>query len=373
MRHKSILLLAALLLPLVLQAQDVKLKGKIKGFQHYPVGIVVNDVNKSTLTPIDTIYTNDKGAYSAVIHVTRPTLYVLTFTAMQKSSLIHFMAMPEEKVTLDMEYKPNENFVVLTRVGGSKNMSAYQQFNTAMYRPLQAERAIAKEFMDSTTTEARKRELQQNYQTIYLQQHKEIRQAVADNSDQLISAFLVTYFDEDFSTYADLYEQVRDALIERYPSNPFVQNIDQKVKSSLLAGALAPDISMKNPQGDTLTLSALRGKVVLVDFWASWCRPCRMANPDVVRLYKKYKDDGFEVFSVSLDNDRNAWLQAIARDGLTWPSHVSDLTGWKSSGAAAYGIVSIPSTVLVDRQGRVIAKDLRGAELEQKLKEIFSH
>ena len=114
-----------------------------------------------------------------------------------------------------------------------------------------------------------------------------------------------------------------------------------------------------------------QGKVVMIDFWASWCSPCRQENPNVVRLYHKYKDKGFDIFSVSMDNTRDAWVAAIAKDGLVWPNHVSDLKGWTSSGGAAYGIYSIPATVLIDREGKVIARNLRGKDLELKLKEIF--
>lgn len=96
-----------------------------------------------------------------------------------------------------------------------------------------------------------------------------------------------------------------------------------------------------------------------------------MENPNVVKLYHRYHDKGFEIYSVSLDKSHNDWVKAIAQDGLVWPNHVSDLNGWTSSGGASYGITSVPSTVLIDRQGRIIAKNLRGAELANKLKEIF--
>ena len=136
-------------------------------------------------------------------------------------------------------------------------------------------------------------------------------------------------------------------------------------------GAIAPEINLKGPNGDLISLSSLKGKVVLLDFWASWCRPCRAENPNVVRLYNKYKDKGFTVYSVSLDQNKDKWLAAIVQDQLTWSNHVSELTGWKSSAGAKYGISSIPKTFLINKKGEIIGYDLRGNELEQKLSEIL--
>ena len=134
----------------------------------------------------------------------------------------------------------------------------------------------------------------------------------------------------------------------------------------------APEIAMKDPNGKELRLSALKGKVVLVDFWASWCGPCRKENPNVVRLYKKFKSKGFEVFSVSLDQDPKAWKDAIAKDGLIWPNHVSDLMGWQTPLTQQYGFQSIPYTVLLNRDGNIIGVGLRGEQLERKLEEVLS-
>jgi thiol-disulfide isomerase/thioredoxin len=129
---------------------------------------------------------------------------------------------------------------------------------------------------------------------------------------------------------------------------------------------------LKNPAGKVLRLSALKGKVVLIDFWASWCGPCRRENPNVVKLYKKYKSKGFEIFSVSLDEDPKAWKQAIAQDGLSWPNHVSDLLGWQTPLIQSYRFDGIPHTVLLDRKGQILSTGLRGSELEQKLIEALA-
>jgi thiol-disulfide isomerase/thioredoxin len=136
-------------------------------------------------------------------------------------------------------------------------------------------------------------------------------------------------------------------------------------------GELAPDIVMEDRSGKMMKLSSLRGKVVLLDFWASWCGPCRHENPTVVKAYKRFEQKGFTVFSVSLDQNREKWLAAIEKDGLTWENHVSDLKGWGSAGSALYKVSGIPATFLLDKNGKIVAKNLRGQALEDKLLELL--
>ncbi|MEX2597145.1 MAG: TlpA disulfide reductase family protein [Salibacteraceae bacterium] len=142
-------------------------------------------------------------------------------------------------------------------------------------------------------------------------------------------------------------------------------------------GDKAPEIALQNPNGKEIKLSSLQGKIVLIDFWASWCGPCRRENPNVVRAYKKYNKakfkqaKGFEVFSVSLDNNPRAWQQAIKQDGLIWDYHVSDLKKWRSEPAQVYGVGSIPSSFLIDQAGTVIAKNLRGTQIDMQLDQLI--
>ena len=137
------------------------------------------------------------------------------------------------------------------------------------------------------------------------------------------------------------------------------------------SGDMAPDIVMNDPAGVERKLSDLRGKVVLVDFWASWCRPCRRENPNVVRAYAKYKDQGFEVFSVSLDSKADRWASAIEQDQLTWPNHVSDLKGLAQCSRTGVRHQQHSHTMLIDRDGSILATHLRGGALESSLRGIF--
>ncbi len=170
---------------------------------------------------------------------------------------------------------------------------------------------------------------------------------------------LIHYGEKFLTLYGDRYPPLQNSLTAQI----------SKAKNMRIGGE-APEIAEKSPEGEVVKLSDFRGKYVLIDFWASWCGPCRKENPNVVKVYNKYKSKGFEILGVSLDNSKDRWVSAIEKDQLTW-QHVSDLKKWGSPIAKSYGVSSIPYTVLLDKEGKILAKNLRGPMLEAKLSELL--
>lgn len=211
-------------------------------------------------------------------------------------------------------------------------------------------------------------------QVVYAKESEDKRQALRSLLLKNASspACLLMMDKLDVSADFDVYDSVSRAVNCIYPDFKLASDLEKTTSAErkLAVGSVAPEITLPSPDGIELSLSSLRGKIVLIDFWAAWCGPCRRENPEVVRMYNRFKDKGFEIFGVSLDRDREAWLKAIEKDGLVW-TQVSDLKYWQSKAAVEYGVKSIPHTVLLDREGRVIARRLRGPALEQKLEELM--
>jgi len=171
---------------------------------------------------------------------------------------------------------------------------------------------------------------------------------------------------------ADEVEPLYNLLDDNIKNTSKGQEIKRMIEvyKTVAIGMVPPDITQATPEGKLMSLSSLKGRYVLVDFWASWCGPCRRENPNVVKIYNQYKDKGFDIFSVSYDTKKDKWEKAIKDDALNW-YHVSDLKGWKNATSDLYGIKAIPSNFLVNKDGRIIAKNIFGKKLSDKLAEVI--
>jgi len=288
-----------------------------------------------------------------------------------------------EDITINGDY---EDIGTNYNVTGDQNSVDYHDYWMFLQPMLNEEELVNKKLgLVAVSDEAALTKLQGQLDSMSLIQ----RQYAIDYIDQKPSSPVSWIMLQEFyppagikefdSTDLDYFEKVANAMEEKYPYSEYPGYVRESIANTQAQLAklgeglndAAPDLAYENPDGKVMKLSDLRGKVVLLDFWASWCGPCRQENPNVVRTYEKYKDKGFTVFSVSLDKDINAWKAAIKADNLSWPNHVSDLKGWQSEAAAIYKVNSIPATFLLDQNGVVIAKNLRGSMLEQKLLEVL--
>ncbi|MDB5000436.1 MAG: hypothetical protein JWR76_1513 [Mucilaginibacter sp.] len=215
--------------------------------------------------------------------------------------------------------------------------------------------------------------MQAKYKAVQLEQKNVLKTFINENPNSYLSLLALTSVSgpsPDVAEVEPLYESLSDELKKSEQGRQLKSAIDALKLTAI--GAMAPDFIQNDVNGLPVRLSSFKGKYVLIDFWASWCGPCRQENPNVVRTYNKYKNKNFTILGVSLDREsgKSAWLAAIKNDGLTW-TQVSDLKYWNNLAAAVYGVRSIPQNFLIDPTGKIVAKDLRGDDLDNKLAELL--
>lgn len=353
--------------------KEVIITGKVKSAS--PGSMVYLELNGQPPIKVDSARLDNNNTFSFKPRVADGGgIYLLNVANAQRTVLL-LEGGETLNITADgfqMDPKTGQKGTVV--VAGSQNMVYYQQLidlKSAM------DARVAdwnKQYAEATEKKDQKKmqKVQQEYEVAEKQMVSKVKSMLPQMGTSLSALFATNFLsvDNDFPTL--------DSLAQRFerenPNSPqakaFIGNI-ARIRG-VMVGALAPDIELSDPMGKAVSLSSLRGKYVLIDFWASWCGPCRMENPNVVRMYNKFKDKGFAIYGVSLDQSKDNWVKAIEKDGLTW-THVSDLKYWQSAAAQKYGVNAIPATFLLDKNGKIIAKNLRGEALEKKLEEVLSN
>jgi peroxiredoxin len=318
----------------------------------------------------DTIKLKSNNTFAKKITLTEPGYYRINFYEKQMVDLILY------KNNIEVNADGN-NAQGAAEIKGSPDIDIIRQVQATLNELNTSPEVVKLNEEFTQANQARDQEkmvaLQQQYTRLMKASHDKVAAVLIEKSPSLavINLLQNNVIDRDqyFSTYDAVASKLKGDWANYAVSKAFLEQYNSLKK--LAVGQPAPEISLPNPEGQVVKLSSMKGKYVLVDFWAKWCGPCRAENPNVVKAFNKYKDKGFTVFGVSLDRSKEDWLKAIKDDGLTW-THVSDLKYWQSEAAKTYNITGIPFSLLLDPNGVIIAKNLRGAALDNKLAEIFA-
>ncbi len=339
------------------------IKGKITNSTEK--SIIINELTPKGLILLDTAAIEKDGSFELKGNVGEKTFAIINFP---KGAVLLVV----DSVS-DMFLSIDANTPDQYGVKGSDDTEQLRKLLEVNNKYMQALRQLEAKYAQYNTTvpsAAMQEKIRSEYDSIMASRATDIQGYIFSGTPN-ITAYFATNF---LTAEADFpfFDKVDKQFYSTFSNSKYAREHHQRVETlrRTAIGETAPDIVLADPFGKSIALSSLRGKYVLVDFWASWCKPCRMENPNVVRMYNRFKTKGFEVFSVSLDDNKDAWIKAINDDKLLW-NHVSDLKKWNASVVPLYNIESIPFTVLLDKEGKIIAKNLRGKELEQKLAELM--
>ncbi len=385
-RNLLIVLILALLWSCQKEEKGFTISGKLGNAAEQM--IFLHEMTSSSLTPVDSVLTDTSGNFELHGISERTRFYALHIVP---GDYIYLLAKTGDNISLSGD---GHNLNSTYRISGSNDSELIQELTIEQNKTIERINRLSKVFNDSLESPDFmdiKEGLDSAYAGIVAAQRDFTFRFIENNLSS--QASLMALYQQlaprqyilDPLTDIDYYEKVDKSLYSLYPeSEPVitlhshVTDLKERKKAEEMSGAginqgdVPPEISLTTPDGETLSLSSTRGKVVLLDFWAAWCSPCRQENPNLVSNYNKYKDKGFDIFQVSLDKDKASWVKGIEEDKLGAWKHVSDLKYWQSSVVPLYNIQSIPANYLLDKEGKVIGVNLRGPALGAKLEEVFA-
>lgn len=393
---KKVIALAVMVVALIScnnNSDELIIEGTVTGGEKF----IVYENKPEKFTPIDTIMLED-GNFKIGLDLDTPGFYWFVFE--EKNASIPMYFNPKEKIEIDINIEDRYPEYSIT---GSPDSDKLKRQWASFYRTYRLSDSLSA-YVQTVTGEGGEipAELNTELNRLYserIEDHREeILSIIAEDYANVTNIMAINQMLGQnpllpYNLYKDYYLDIDKGLFEKYPNDANVLAFHKQVEDiqnqfnyenqlkqaaeNASVGKPAPNIALQDPNGQMRQLSDLKGKVVMIDFWASWCRPCRMSNPELVKTYNKYASRGFDIFSVSLDglpkqqNAKQEWEQAIQKDNLTWENHVSDLSGWGSAMVQLYGFNGIPHTVLINRDGVIVAKNLRGAALESKIEELL--